>query len=289
MWIVVECARLALSHGVRLISRRASLGILIALAVVIAIACSLIPRIPQPLSYHQFADHRSFLGITNFGDVASNLPFALVGIWGLAFLFRNDSADSNRHFIDPLERWPYFFVFFGLVLTAFGSSYYHLAPDNARLVWDRLPMTITFMGLVAAIITERISVRLGLYLLPALLLIGMGSVVQWHWSEVHGVGDLRFYASVQAYSTVVVLLAFLFPRRYTRTSDLWLVVGFYVLAKLLETFDRPIFAVLQVVSGHTLKHLAAAAAGYRILRMLERREPVSATSGAPSVAFFIES
>jgi hypothetical protein len=257
-----------------LISRRASLGILVTLAAIIAFACCLIPRIPQPLSYHQFADRRSFIGIANFGDVASNLPFALVGIWGLIFLFRKSSARSSEHFIDRRERWPYLFVFAGLLLTAFGSSYYHLSPNNSRLVWDRLPMTITFMGLVAAIITERISVRLGLYLLPLLLIIGMGSVLQWHWSEVHGVGDLRFYASVQAYSTLVVLLSFLFPRRYTRTSDFWLVIGFYVLAKLLETFDRPIFAVLHVVSGHSLKHLAAATAGFCILRMLKERNPI---------------
>ncbi|MGA2652070.1 MAG: hypothetical protein ABSF28_16175 [Terracidiphilus sp.] len=248
---------------------------LIALAAVIAFACCLIPRIPQPLSYHQFADHRSFLGISNFGDVSSNLPFALVGIWGLNFLLRKHSAESNGQFIDPRERWPYLFVFAGLLLTAFGSSYYHLSPDNARLVWDRLPMTITFMGLVAAIITERISVRLGLYILPVLLLIGVGSVLQWHWSEVHGAGDLRFYASVQAYSTLVVLLAFLFPRRYTRTSDFWWVIGFYVLAKLLETYDRPIFAALHIVSGHTLKHLAAAAAGFCILNMIQKRSPIS--------------
>jgi len=141
-------------------------------------------------------------------------------------------------------------------------------------------MTITFMGLVAAVIAERLSVRLGLWLLPVLLLIGMGSVLQWHWSEVRGAGDLRFYASVQAYSTLVILLAFLFPRRYTRTGDFGLVVGFYVLAKLLETFDKPIFAALHVVSGHTLKHLAAAAAGYCILRMLKKREAIPSIAGA---------
>jgi len=261
-----------------LISRRASLGILIALAVAMAFACCLLPRIPQPLSYHQFADRRSLLGIANFGDVVSNLPFALVGIWGLVFLFQAKSREDRGRFLDRRERWPYFFVFAGLLLTAFGSSYYHLAPDNARLVWDRLPMTITFMGLVAAVIAERISVRLGLWLLPLLLLVGMGSVLQWYWSETRGMGDLRFYASVQAYSTLVILLAFLFPRRYTRTGDFGLVVGFYVLAKLLETFDRPIFAALHVVSGHTLKHLAAAAAGYCILRMLQKREPFPASA-----------
>jgi hypothetical protein len=90
----------------------------------------------------------------------------------------------------------------------------------------------------------------------------MGSVVQWYWSETRGAGDLRFYAAVQAYSTLVILLAFLFPKRYTRTSDFGYVIGFYALAKLLETFDRQVFAALHVISGHTLKHLAAAAAGY---------------------------
>jgi hypothetical protein len=253
---------------------------LIALAAAMALLCFFLPRIPQPLAYHQFADQRSFLNIPNFGDVASNLPFALVGIWGLAFLFQTKSREGRVRFLDPLERWPYFFVFAGLLLTAFGSSYYHLAPDNARLVWDRLPMTITFMGLVAAVIAERISVRLGLWLLPILMVVGLGSVLQWHWSEVRGAGDLRFYASVQAYSTLVILLAFLFPRRYTRTADFGLVVGFYVLAKLLETFDRPIFAALHVVSGHTLKHLAAAAAGYCILRMLQKRKPLATIADA---------
>jgi hypothetical protein len=124
---------------------------LIALAAIMVIVCCLLPRIPQPLSYHHFADRRSLLGIPNFGDVSSNLPFALIGIWGLVFLFRSGSVETARHFVDRRERWPYLFVFAGLLLTAFGSSYYHLAPDNWRLVWDRLPMTITFMGLVGAV------------------------------------------------------------------------------------------------------------------------------------------
>jgi hypothetical protein len=259
------------------------LGVLIALAAAMAIVCCFLPRIPQPLSYHQFADRRSFLGIANFGDVVSNLPFALVGIWGLIFLFRTKSGAGAEHFVDRRERWPYLLVFLGMLLTAFGSSYYHLAPNNARLVWDRLPMTITFMGMVSAVIAERISLRLGLWLMPFLLIVGMGSVLQWYWSETRGMGDLRFYAAVQAYSTLVILLAFLFPRRYTRTSDLWLVVGFYALAKLLETFDRPIFATLRVASGHTLKHLAAATAGYMILRMLQTRQLIGLRDFNPIV------
>ena len=261
-----------------MISRKASLSTLIILTAIVILACYMMPRIPQPQSYHLFADRRGFLGIPNFGDVLSNLPFALIGIWGLAFLLKASSRRRSDTFVDERERWPYLFVFVGLLLTAFGSSYYQLAPDNARLLWDRLPMTITFMAMVSAVIAERINVRLGIWLLPILLSIGLTSVLQWEWSEARGSGDLRFYAAVQAYSALVVLLAFLFPQRYTRTGDFGLVVGFYALAKALETFDKPIFATLRIVSGHTLKHLAAAAAGYCILRMLQKRQPVTTTS-----------
>jgi len=133
-------------------------------------------------------------------------------------------------------------------------------------------MTIVFMALVAAMIEERISVRAALWLLPFLLVIGILSVLQWHWSELHGSGDLRFYATVQVYSALVILLVLLFPTNYTRGKDLGMVVGFYVLAKLLETFDQQIFALGHIVSGHSLKHLAAAMAGFWILRMLMKRK-----------------
>ncbi len=257
-----------------MISQKASTGLLFVLTAVVALVFFLVPRIPQPQAYHSFADRRCFLGIPNFANVVSNLPFAVIGLWGLIFLLRSNSDQMPGRFIDQRERWPYLFVFLGLLLTAFGSSYYHLDPNNARLVWDRLPTTIAFMSMVAAVIAERISLRLGLWLLPILLLVGLSSVLQWYASEVRGAGDLRFYAAVQVYSALVLLVALFFPRHYTRGSDLGIVVGFYVLAKVLETFDRPIFAATRVVSGHTLKHLAAAAAGYCILRMVQKRRPI---------------
>lgn len=136
-------------------------------------------------------------------------------------------------------------------------------------------MTITFMSLVAAIIAERIDLRLGLCLLPVLLLIGISSVVQWHVSETKGQGDLRFYAAVQAYSAAVILLASVLPQRYSRGSDLWLVLGFYILAKVLEILDARVLSALHVVSGHALKHLAAAASGYFVLRMIRNREALA--------------
>lgn len=259
-----------------MISRKASLVLLLFLTAAIVVASLLLPRIPQPLSYHHFADQRGLLGIPNFGDVASNLPFAVIGVWGLIFMFRSSSSQLAERFLDRREQWPYYFVFAGLLLTAFGSSWYHLNPNNDTLVWDRLPMTITFMAMVSSVIMERINLRLGLWLLPLLLCIGLGSVLQWHWSELRGSGDLRLYAAVQAYSALVILLSLLFPARYTRRFDLGLVAGFYLLAKALELFDKPIFAALGIASGHTLKHLAAAAAGYCILRMVQKRQPLPA-------------
>jgi len=243
--------------------------LLVLLAFVIGIIALVLPPIPQPQSYHNFADHRTWLGIPNFGDVVSNIPFAVVGVWGLIVLF----GPRAPRFSDARERWLYSVVFAGLVLTCFGSAYYHLAPDNARLVWDRIPIMITFMALLAAVIAERVSLGAGIWLFPLLQAAGVGSVLLWRASELRSQGDLRFYAAVQVYSILVLLLVLLFPAKYTRGADFAVVVGFYVVAKILEDTDRQVFALGHLVSGHTLKHLAAAAAGYWILRMLQKRAP----------------
>lgn len=265
-----------------MISRSAGLMLLLVLTAVVAAIALLLPRIPQPQEYHLFADQRGFLGLPYFGDVASNLAFAVIGLWGLVFLLRLSSDQMPNHFLDSRERRTYLVFFAGLLLTAGGSWYYHLQPDNASLLWDRLPMAIAFMSLVAAVIAERLSLRAGLWLLPVLLLIGLGSVWHWHLSEMRGVGDLRFYAAVQAYSVLVLVIALFMPPRYTRGSDLAVVAGFYVLAKVLEMLDRPIFGTGHMVSGHTLKHLAAAAAGYWVLRMVRKRRPLPSLSSAAS-------
>jgi hypothetical protein len=255
-----------------LISRRAGVWVLVAFTVLVVAAAALLPRIPQPQSYHDFADQRRWLGIPNFGDVASNLLFAVSGVWGLIFLL---GRRGHEQFVDPRERWAYVFVFLGLFLTAFGSGYYHLAPDNARLVWDRLPMTLAFMGLVSAMISERVSVVAGFRLLPLLLLLGVGSVVVWWYSEVRGAGDLRFYAMLQVYAVLILPILLLLPPRYTCSWDFAVVFGFYVLAKVFEAADRRIFSIDQhAISGHTLKHLAAGAAGFWILGMLQKRRQI---------------
>ena len=249
-----------------ILSKRTGATLLVFLTAVLA------PRVPQPLSYHHFADDRPDFGIADFGNVVSNLPFAIFGSWGLWFLAQ---ASSSKAFLEPRERWPYVTLFLGILLTAFGSGYYHLMPDNSRLVWDRLPMTVAFMSLVSAMIAERIDVTLALRLFLPLLALGILSVIHWHLSELRGHGDLRFYAAVQLYAIVALALLLFLPPRYSRTADLVWLGAFYLLAKALEAADRPIYSFAHLVSGHTLKHLAAGMSGYFLLHMLRNREPIA--------------
>jgi hypothetical protein len=240
---------------------------ILAFTILCFVAAFLLPAMPQPLNYHQFADHRAAFGIHNFMDVASNVGFLIAGVAGLIVVLGGYAQFEFRR-----ERWPYAVFFTGILLTAVGSSYYHLAPDNERLFWDRLPMTIAFMGLISSQVVDRINVRAGLVLLIPMLLVGAGSVVYWLMTERAGAGNVLPYGILQGYSVVVLLLlAMLCPSRYTRGNDLYWVFGWYALSKLLETFDTQIMAFGHVVSGHTLKHLAAAVAGIAACNMLARR------------------
>ncbi len=241
---------------------------IIAFTLLCIAAALLLPAVPQSLEYHHFADQRDLLGIHNFLDVVSNLAFLVVGVAGLTIVFT-----GRTRFEFNSERWPYAVFFLGALLTALGSGYYHLAPDNETLFWDRLPMTIAFMGLVASQIVDRIHLRAGLLLLVPMLLLGAASVIYWRATEQAGAGNVLPYGILQGYAVVIVLLlASLSPSRYTRGHDLYWVFGWYVLSKLLETFDAQVLEFFGgVVSGHTLKHLAAALAGLTVCSMLLRR------------------
>jgi len=245
----------------------------VVLAIVVAVSVMGVlsqSPIAQDPTYHLMADRRSLFGIPNALNVLSNLPFMIVGAMGLAAVFSRKTGDTA--FRDRWLRWPYAAVFVGVALTAFGSAYYHLIPDNARLVWDRLPVTVGFMGLLTAVLAERVGVRLGRILFVQLLVIGAGSVGYWHLTEAGGAGDLRLYALVQFGTLLIVaLLLLLYPAREPGTKYLVTGLAAYAAAKGFEMADGQILAIGQILSGHTLKHILAAGGVACIVRMIRVR------------------
>ena len=249
--------------------RRGRIGILLGVAAAALVLTWWVPPVPQDPAYHRFADARHFLGVPNALNVLSNLAFLIAGGVGHWLVV---GGAGRVAFVDSRERWPWALFFSGLGRTGLGSAWYHLDPGNVRLVWDRLPMTVAFMGLFAAMIGERIGPRVGLALLGPLLVAGTGSVLWWHVGEAQGRGDLRAYGLVQFFPMLAIpLLAWLFPARYTHGGYWGLAVLIYAVAKGLELADARVLALGGVVSGHSLKHLGAALAGGVFCRMLALR------------------
>lgn len=246
-----------------------ALGLWLLVAALAGLAWALLPRIPQPLQYHDFADQRACFGIAHCSDTASNALFMLAGLAGLRFLF----SEAGRHaFIDPREALPYRLFFLAAILLGFGSGYYHLAPDNSRLVWDRAAMSLALMSWLAAILCERVSLTAGLRLLPLLFAAALCSVGYWGWSEMRGVGDLRTYGLMQLYPMLLIpLLLWLYPPCYSGDRDILAVIGLYLLALLCDFTDHQIAALTGAVSGHTAKHAVAALAIYWVVVGLRRR------------------
>ena len=147
----------------------------------------------------------------------------LAGALGLRVLYRNR---GKRLFRDRHEVWPCRLFILGAVLIGFGSGYYHLDPDNERFLWDRLAMMPTFMAWFAAIVSERVSLRARLRLLPLFVVAGLGSAVWWGWSEAHAMGDLRFYLLMQLLPMLLIpLLLWRYPPRYRGDRTILAAIG----------------------------------------------------------------
>jgi hypothetical protein len=218
----------------------------------------LLPPITQDQNYHEFADQRTILGIPHFWNVVSNFPFIAVGVAGL-WQFRRNPAIA--------------FLFFAIAMTGFGSGYYHLDPNDRTLFWDRLPMAIGFMIILAIAVEDRLDAKIGAILLWPLIAVGVFSLLLWRWT-----GDLRLYGWVQFFPCAALPLLFLlFPPKYSGTSYWVAAAVLYAFAKLFEFYDGAIYSAGSILSGHTLKHIAAAAACYAILRYFQKRRPIRTT------------
>lgn len=235
-----------------MIARKYSRGILALISIAALAALWLHGPIPQDPAYHSFADTRTIAGIGNFWNVASNLPFLLFGLYGLSRFGR---------LAMPQSRAAYLALCLGVLGVGLGSAYYHLAPSSQSLIWDRLPMTIAFMALFSLLLEEREIISAGFPTLWPLLVAGIASVAYWHWTETQGAGDLRPYVLVQFLPIVLIpVILWLFDGRYLRAPALLVALSLYLLAKVVEYFDRQLLLATGLISGHTVKHLLAGVA-----------------------------
>ncbi len=221
--------------------------------------------IPQDLAYHGFADHRTLAGVENLLDVASNLPFLLVALTAV----RPVRAWVREARPPAWARAAAWTLLAGVGLTAVGSAVYHLDPRNATLVLDRLPMALTFGAFFALLLGDRLGDGVGRRAFVPSVVLAVGSVVAWAATlGAPGADDLRLYAVAQ-FLPLLAGIVFLVGLPPPPAARRWLfaALGAYVVAKVLETFDAPVFgATGGLVSGHTLKHLAAAVAAWALLR-----------------------
>lgn len=221
----------------------------------LVIAFIVLPALPQDPAYHRFAEDRHWLGIPNFPDVASNLAILLPAVAGLILV--NRCAPVRGSFRTSFERALATTCFAALVLTAIGSTWYHLAPDNTRLFWDRLPLGLAFTTLPALLIAERLALsRWGRLMILLWVLAGPTAVVWWYLGELGGRGDLRPYFMLHAFLFLLspALLALRSP--YTRSALYAVAYVVFMLAMAGDRLDQAIFDFTRgLVSGHTLKHL----------------------------------
>ena len=247
------------------------LKIIVAITAVSIIAVFSMDPIAQDPAYHHFADRRGTLNIPNIYNILSSLPFVIIGIMGMRLVALGRASGGL------VELQAVYMTFFaGVFLTGFGSVYYHYHPDNQTLLWDRLPMTIAFMALFSAVVGENISSQLALKLFIPLLLSGIASAIYWYISELNGHGDLRAYVLVQLLPILLIpLILWLFNSRLNGNKYIWGIITAYALSKITEFFDARIYSTLDVISGHTLKHLLAAFATFIFYRALQNREKLS--------------
>lgn len=250
--------------------------LLLIVSVVAVIGVFELPPIAQPSAYHAFADQRTLWGMPHAFNVLSNIPLLAVGAYGL-WQLRSTPQRLCTDLLAPHYRWFFGFV----VITGVGSAYYHWAPTNATLVWDRLGITLSVMALFAALTGEFVSERAGQRLLWPLVVLGAASVAFWWTTEQLGRGDLRPYLLVQFLPLLITLLMLtLFRWKYSHQGYVSLLLLFYLIAKVCEHFDSEIYAWNWVVSGHTLKHLWAALTSYWVLWLLQHRKTRLITSNS---------
>ncbi|MDP1978746.1 hypothetical protein [Undibacterium sp.] len=237
------------------------------ISVLVALALLLHGPVEQLAHYHEFADQSEWSGIPHAIDVLTNIGFALVAVLGSWFLLEKyRQGDTGVAF-------PAYCIFtLSLAATAVGSSYYHLAPDDARLFWDRLPIAFACCSLLAAVRAASLpgmDARKAFMELVLLLIAALTSVIWWQQT-----GDLRPYLLIQGLTLVLIpLWQWIWKAGLADRLTFGTAMLLYVAAKMTEMLDGQILLQLHVISGHSIKHLLAAlAAGLIVYRWRAHKE-----------------
>jgi hypothetical protein len=240
--------------------KKSQINLLYAISIVAIVAIFFVKPIPQSQEYHCFADRLTFFSIPNFWNVISNLPFVIIGSFGMIKII--NSQKNN-----PIQS-SFVWFFAGIILTGFGSAFYHYNPNDATLIWDRLPMTISFMSFLSIIISEFINWEFGKKMLYPFLIIGVSSIVYWIVFQ-----DLRPYVLIQFLPiSLIPIILFLSKKNQNLKKYFWLILMAYVVAKFLESYDLFIYtSTYKLISGHTLKHFAAAIAPFIFYKFVKEK------------------
>ena len=242
--------------------------LLILIAIALAALALYFSPITQSRNFYDYADQRTWLGIPNFGNVISNLPFLLVGILGLK-QFCTHHTYALEHKINLI--YPVFFG--GLIAAFFGSGYYHLEPNALGLMLDRIPITVTFIALYCIVLSEYIHPLLGYRLFVPAVIYSVISVIYWYVSDtIDGRGDLSAYVLVQLIPIIhLPLVIGLFKSQFSHGRYYLYALLAYILAKWAESNDEQLYALLGGISGHSIKHLLAGLGGIIIYLGWSRR------------------
>ncbi|CAN1120964.1 hypothetical protein LINPERPRIM_LOCUS1029 [Linum perenne] len=222
------------------------------------------PTIPLSNKHHLFADKRNFVGIPNTLNVITNFPFLVVGVVGFVLSLRGFLLNISL----PGELFGWVFFYGGMVAVAFGSAYYHLKPEDGRVMWDTLPMIIAYSSLFSSFMVERLGKRVGLS-----CSFGLLGLVMLTSAYTRTFNDLRLCMMFQLIPCVAIpCMNTMLPTKYTHSTYWFCASGAYLLSKLQGSLDHKIYHTnCYFISGHSLEHLCLAAAPVLLTAMLIRR------------------
>nr|VDD34004.1 unnamed protein product [Brassica oleracea] len=235
------------------------------------------PKVPlHSFRHHVFADKRNFMGVPNTLNVMTNFPFLIIGVLG--FVLCLGGSFFNISLKGEIWGWTLFYA--SVSSLAFGSAYYHLKPDDNRIVWDTLPILIAYSSLFSSFLVERAGERVGLSCLVLLLFISVLSVAYARQVQIEVIicvlvdgrvfNDLRLCLTFQLIPCLAIpVMTVLLPPKYTHSRFWLLATAAHAVSKIEGLADSKIYNFNgYTISGHSLGHLCSALAMLLLTVML---------------------